>query len=137
MNFNEFYLNDLFDKLFKESKTVSFLGDVDKSLQHYEQDSSKNAFFDSTFFHLFPFQILPPARVRDNSKTLLDNIFSNAIPSNIIPGNVTLSVSDHLPRFVITSNIFLNPPSLKYKIYKRKWSKYDQPNFIFGFILFI
>lgn len=93
-------------------------------IKHYEYDSSKNAFFDSTSFHSFLSQMLPPTRVRDNSKTLLDNLFSNAIPSKILSSNVTLPVSDYLPQYLIATIIFFNSPSLKYNIYKRKLSKF-------------
>ena len=48
---------------------------------------------DSLSSHLLLPHILQPKRVRRNSKTPIDNIFSNAISSNIIPDNITSSIS--------------------------------------------
>ena len=54
------------------------LGDFNKNLLNYEQDTSTNEFLDSLSCHLFLPHILQPTRVRSNSKTLIDYIFSNA-----------------------------------------------------------
>ena len=35
----------------------------------------------------------------------------NAISSNIVSANLTLTISDHLPRFLIAPNIFIKAPS--------------------------
>ena len=91
--FNEFYLNNLLDKLSKENKTVFLLGDFNINFLNYDQDTSSNEFLDSLSSHLLLPHILQPKRVRRNSKTPIDNIFSNAISSNIIPDNITSSIS--------------------------------------------
>ena len=36
-----------------------------------------------------------------SSKTLIDNILINEFPSDIISGNLTISLSDHIPQFAI------------------------------------
>ena len=46
-----------------------------------------------------------------------------------ISGNLTATISDHLPQFLIVPNIFSNPPSNKSNIYERDWSNFDQENF--------
>ena len=40
--------------------------------------------------------ILKPNRITSHSNTLFDNIFSNVIDPNIISGNLTVTISDHL-----------------------------------------
>ena len=95
--FNAFYLKGLLDKLSKENKIVFLLGNFNINLLNYAQDTSTNVFLDSLSSHLFLPHILQPIRVRGNSKTLIDNIFSNAISPNIISGNLMSSISDHLP----------------------------------------
>ena len=55
------------------------LGDFNKNLLNYEQDTSTNEFLNSLSSHLFLPHILQPTRVRSNSKTLIDYIFSNAV----------------------------------------------------------
>ena len=44
--------------------------------------------------------------------------------------NLTATISDHLPQFLIVPNILTNPPSSKSNIYKRDWSNFDKENFI-------
>ena len=48
-------------------------------------------------------------RIPANSKTLIDNIFYNDVTKNIISGNITTSISDHLTQFLLISN--QNPSS--------------------------
>ena len=117
--FKEFYLNNLFDKLPKENKTVSLLWDFNINLLNFEQDLWANEFLDSLSCHLFLPHRRQATRVRTNSKTLIDNLFSNAISPNIISRNITSSISDHLMQFLIASNFSLNPPSLKPIIFEK------------------
>ena len=42
--------------------------------------------------------ILQQTRITSHSNTLIDNIFSNIDP-DIISGNLTATISDHLPQF--------------------------------------
>ena len=79
MNINEFnddFLNELLDKLSKENKTIFFLSDFSVNLLNYD---IHNEFLDSLSSHYFLHHILQPSRVTSNSKTLIDNIFSNII----------------------------------------------------------
>ena len=40
-------------------------------------------------------------------------------------GNLTATISDHLPQFAIIPNMFGNITSNKYNIYETDWYKYD------------
>ena len=123
MNFNEFdefYRNDLLDKLSKENMTAFLLGDFNINPLNYDHDTSRNEFLDSLYSHLLASHTLQPTRVRGNSKTLIDNIFSNAIFLDMISGNLTPSNSDYLPsnsdylpQFFTARNIFVQLPKLK------------------------
>ena len=55
-----------------------------------------------------------------------------AVP-NIISGNLTASISDHLPHFLVAPNIFFNASYPKSNIYERDWSKFDQENFVLDY----
>ena len=77
--------------------------------------------------------ILQPTRITSHSNTLIDNIFSNVIDPNIISGNLTTTVSDHLPQFAIIPNIYGNISGNKSNIYERAWSKFDRENFILDY----
>ena len=38
--------------------------------------------------------------MRDSSKTLIDNIFSNTLTENTRSRNLAATISDHLPQFI-------------------------------------
>ena len=65
--------------------------------------------------------------------TLIDNIFSSAIDPDIISGNLTATISDHLPQLAIILNMFGNILGNKSNIYERDSSKFDQENFILDY----
>ena len=92
-------------KLSKEKKTIFLLGDNNVDLSKYEQHSPTN------------------------SKTIIDNIFSNIISTDIISGNLTAEISDTLPQFLIAPEIFRNSPSY----FERDWSNFNQENFILDY----
>ena len=60
----------------------------------------------------------------------MDHIFSNVTDPDTISGNLTVSIYDHLPQFVIIPSMFGNILDNKSKIYERDWSKFDRKNFI-------
>ena len=132
--FNDYYINNLLDKLSKENKTVFLLGDFNIDLLNYDQHSLTNEFLDSLSSHMLLPHIVQPTRIRNNSKTLIDNIYSNVITPNNISGNITATISDHLPQFLIAPDIFSNPLSTKMNIFETDWSKFDQENFILDYL---
>ena len=71
--------------------------------------------------------------IRNNSKTPIDNIYSNVVNSNNISGNITVIILDHFPHFLI-ADIFSNPPSKKLNIFESGWSKFDQENVILDYL---
>ena len=48
-------------------------------------------------------------------------------------GNLTATISDHLPQFAIIPNMFSNISDNKANIYERDWSKFDRENFILDY----
>ena len=117
--FNDYYVNNLLDKLSKENRTVFPLGDFNIDLLNYDQHSPNNEFLDSLSLssHMLLPHIVQTTTIRNNSKTLIDNIYSNAITLNNVSGNLTATISDHLPQFLIAPEIFSNPSSTKVNIF--------------------
>ena len=76
---------------------------------------------------------MQPTRITSHFNTLIDNVFSNFINRDIIPGNLTATVFDHLPQFSIIPNMFGNISGHKSNIYERDWSKFDRENFILDY----
>ena len=88
---------------------------------------------DSLASNSFILLILQPTRITSHSNTLIDNVCSNVIDPDIISGNLTAIISDHLPQFAITPNMFSNTLGNKSNIYEKGWSKFDQENFILDY----
>ena len=132
-DFNCNYLNKLFENISKEQKSVFVLGDFNVNLLNYNEHNQTNQFLDSLASGSFIPLILQPTRITSHSNTLIDNIFSNVIDPDIIFGNLTATISDHLPQFSTIPNMFGNISGNKSNIYERDWSKFDQENFILDY----
>ena len=51
----------------------------------------------------------------------------------IISGNLTSTISDHLPQFLIAPHIFSNAPNKKSNIFELDWSKLNREEFILDY----
>ena len=71
------FLNKLLEKVSKEQKSVSLLGDFNINLLNYNDHPLTNEFLDSLASKSVIPYILQPTRITDRSETLIDNIFSN------------------------------------------------------------
>ena len=91
------YLNGLLDKISKEEKNIFLLGDFNINLLNYNQYRPINDFLDSLACSFLLSYILHPTQLTGHSKTFTDNIFCNLKSHEVISGNVTATVSDHLP----------------------------------------
>ena len=132
-DFNKNYLNTLLDKLSKENKQFFLLGDFNINLLNYNDHQPANEFLDSLASNSFIPYILQPTRITSHSKTLIDNIFSNIISHEMISGNMTATVSDHLPQFLFAPNVFSKASCQKSNIYERDWSKSFQTDFVLDY----
>ena len=133
-DFNCNYVNKLLENISKEQKSVFLLGDFNVNLSNYNKHNQTNKFLDSLASNSFIPLILQPTRITSHSNTLMDNIFSNVIYPDIISGNLTVTISDHLPQFTIIPNMFGNISGNKSNIYERGWSKFDQEHFILDYL---
>ena len=132
-DFNFNYLDKLLENISKEQTSVFLLGDFNVNLLNYNEHNHTNEFLDSLASNSFIPLILQPTRITSHSNTLIDNIFSNVIDPDIILGNLTATISDHLPQFSIIPNMFGNITSNKSNIYERDWSKFDRKNLILDY----
>ena len=57
--------------------------------------------------NMFLPHIVQPTRITSPSKTLIDNTFSNYISQDIVSGNLTATISDHLPQFLTAPHILV------------------------------
>ena len=97
---------------------------------NYNEHNQTNQFLDSLDSNSSMPLILQPTRITGHINTLIDNIFSNVTDPDIISGDLTATISDHLPQILIIPNMFGNISGNKCNIYENDWSKFDQENFI-------
>ena len=90
------HLNQMLE-VSKEQKQIFLLRDFNINLLNYNVHQPTNDFLDSLASNSIIPYILQPTRLKSHSKTLIDNIFSNTLSSEIISGNLTATISDHLP----------------------------------------
>ena len=127
-DFNCNYLNKLLDNIPKEQKSIYLPGDFNVNLLNYNEHNQTNEFLGFLASNSFIPLILQPTRI-----TRIDNTFSNVFDPNIVSGNLTATISDHLPQSAIIPNMFGNIIGNKSKIYERDWSKFDRENFILDY----
>ena len=127
--FNDHYLNPLLNNLSKEAKKIIvFLGVFNIELLTFDTSEHVSTFLDDLQTNSSQPQILLPTRIANNSKTLIDNIFCN-IPHPLLKsamsGNISSSISDHLPQFYTLPEFFSNSPPTKYNIISYDWEKFN------------
>ena len=104
MEIDEF--NTLFeqtlDKLSDCNKEIYLLGDFDIDLLKVDDDNKIDEFYNLISSNFLIPHITLPTRITATSRTLIDNIYSNNQNfANAISGNLTASISDHLPQFIV------------------------------------
>ena len=90
MNINEsnnYYLNELLDKLSIENEAIFLLSDFNFNFVKYNIHLPTNEFLDSLSPRYFLLYILQSSREKQNSKILKDNTVFNMLVLNIIYGN--------------------------------------------------
>ena len=112
------HLNQMLEKVSKEEKQIFLLGDFNINLLNYNTLQPTNDFLDSLASTTIPY-ILQPTRLTSHSKTLIDNIFSNILSTEVISGNLTATISDHLPQFLFAPNILSNPSYNRSNMFER------------------
>ena len=118
-------------KISKEKKICYLAGDFNMNLLHLEKDPEIEKYFDLLTNNKFMPLVTSPTRIAKSSKTLIDNIFYNQFSNDIISGNLTVGISDHMPQFALIPNhpfqITKNTNKNKKKI--RKYKQVDSVKF--------
>ena len=89
--------NKLLEYISKEQKSVVLHWDFNVNLLNYNEHNQSNEFLDSLASNSFIPLTLQPTRITSHYNSLIDNIFSNVIDPDIISGNLTTTIYDHLP----------------------------------------
>ena len=128
--FNCDYSTPLMTKLSHEqNKKIFIMGDFNVDLLKSNNNKESSTFLDIFESNNLIPQILLPTRLTNRSKTLIDNIFSNSIETDNVSGNLTCTVSDHLPQFLIVNNSSKQIPK-DHNITTRNMRNFNQENFL-------
>ena len=87
------------------SKNSYICGDFNINLLNHVTNSNISNFLNILISENFYPLITHPTRIRANSATLIDSIFTNVLNKKIHSGILMEDLSDHLPIFVVTQNI--------------------------------
>ena len=87
------------------------MGDFNINLITYNDDKNTGNFLDTMFSQSFLPYITTPTRIIRNTETLINNIYYNKPLNNIISGNLSSIISDHLIQFLIEPLDFLEKSS--------------------------
>ena len=93
------------------------IGDFNVDLLKYDQHPPANEFLVSLSFYMLLLHTVQAGRRTNNSKTLIDNIYSNAITPNNVLGNFIAPTSNHPFSFLLLQStiykIFLKEIALR------------------------
>ena len=75
--------------------------------------------------------ILHLTRVTGHSQTIIDYIFY--VSKDALCGNLTSTISDHLPQILFIPSIFSDNPNTKPNIFERSWTNFNQAEFVMDY----
>ena len=138
MDIDEFNIlfEEAMEKITGENKEIYLLGDFNLDLLKIDDDD-KGKKVDEYFNILCKNFLVPhitlPTRITPSSATLIDNIFSNNLEfAGAISGNLTVTISDHLPQILFVPGENVKVPR-KVNMYTRPID-YDRENLVAEFV---
>ena len=123
-------LKPLAYKLKTEGKPCWITGDFNMDLLKIENDTHINDYFDIFTNNNFMPLITLPTRITNRTKTLIDNIYYNQFSNNIVSGNITVGISDHIPQFAIIPSYSNNTIPTNNTSYVRNYKKMNNESFV-------
>ena len=72
-----------------------------------------------------------PTRVTSHWQIIIDNIFS--VSKEAVSGNLTSTISDHLPQVLFIPSMFSDNPATKSSIFERSWKNFNQAEFFMDY----
>ena len=127
-SFIEDYIQPLNDKLQCESKPIFIAGDFNFDMLKLHHAETSKFFETMVSAHLLP-SILLPTKINSKSNTVIDNIFSNQTNPETKSGNLSISISDHLPSFFIMPKNNQTHLPKRQQIFVRDMKNFDRVNF--------
>ena len=132
--FIEDHLKILNDKLSNENKQCYISGDYNFDLLNVSTHNETFNFFDTMMSSFLLPTITLPTKINSVKSSVIDNIFTNHLHPDMKAGNLTVSISDHLPSFLIVPKHNQNHLPKKQNLYSRDMKKFDRENFILDYL---
>ena len=135
MDQNEFtddYMQPLNDKIMKENKKCFLAGDFNFDLLNTTKNETFKFFDTMMSNHMLP-TIIIPTKINAKKSTAIDNIFSNQIHPDMLSGNLSLAISDHLLSFFAIPRDNQNHIPKKHNLFTRKTKIFDRVNFLYDY----
>ena len=133
LSFIDDFMKPLIDKMQTENKKLFITGDYNFDLLNLENNETAHFFETMMSSHLMP-TILLPTKLNTKKDTIIDNIFTDQINPEIKSGNLTITISDHLPSFFIMPKDNQNHIPKKQDIYVRDIKSFDKTNFVLDYL---
>ena len=96
--FIEEYMKPLNDRLSAENKNIYIAGDFNIDFLNISNKESSN-FFEAMMSNFLLPVITLPTKIYPKKHTVIDNIFTNQVHAEMKSGNLSISISNHLPSF--------------------------------------
>ena len=118
---------NLIRSLNQSKHQIFILGDMNIDFLKVGSHSKTEDYLDMLYSsNLLPV-ITKPTRITSHTSTLIDHIYTNASTDQIIPGIVTMDISDHLPTFCLIRRQITR---LKPKRFFRDYSNFDSETYL-------
>ena len=128
--FNNDFLKNLTEKLSTENKKHYISGDFNYDLLNISTHEETLCFFDTMMSNFLMPTITLPTKINTGKSSVIDNIFTNQIHPDMMSGNLTIGISDHLPSFMIVPRDNQSHLPKQNNIYTRKVKNFDRENFL-------
>ena len=121
-------LQKILEKINNSNYQVIILGDMNIDFIKFTSHSKTEEYLDMLYGNNFQPIITKPTRITNYSSTLIDHIYTSNIPIwQIVPGILTMEISDHLPVFCIVDKV---PKKSKCPKFHRDFSKFDKNKYM-------
>ena len=132
--FTDDFMKPLLNKVNTENKKIYLTGDFNMDLLKTSSNVNTSEYFELLSSNNFIPLINGPTRVSPSSKTLIDNIFYNQFTTDVISGNLTVGISDHMPQFSLVPNSNQYHLPKHNNNFRRNLKTFDNENFILDYL---
>ena len=77
--------------------------------------------------------ILHLTRVTGHWQTIIDNIFCIYVSKEAVCGNLTSTISNHLPKVLFIPSMLSDNPATKSNIFETSWTNFNQAEFVMNY----